>query len=192
MAITVRSLLSLASRVVRAVNSTSGQAPAERRGTRDRHRPAGAPATPGRAGSAGPSASREASREAKSRRRKAVLAYSPSADGKPDPGEIVWTWVPYEEDPAQGKDRPVLVIGRDGGTLLGLMLTSRDRNTSRDRDDRYIDIGTGAWDRQGRPSEVKVDRLLRIAPDDIRREGAVLARRRFEQVIAAVPDYLLA
>lgn len=197
MAITVRSLLSLASRVLRAVDSTSGQAPAERKGTRDRRRPAGAPTTPGRtgspgllgrAGSPGPSASSEA----RSRRRKAVLAYSPSADGKPDPGEIVWTWVPYEDDPAQGKDRPVLLIGRDGGTLLGLMLTSRDRNTSRDRDDRYIDIGTGAWDRQGRPSEVKVDRLLRIAPDDIRREGAVLARQRFEQVIAAVPDHLLA
>jgi pimeloyl-ACP methyl ester carboxylesterase len=120
-----------------------------------------------------------------------VLAYSPSADGKPDPGEIVWTWVPYEDDPAQGKDRPVLLIGRDGGALLGLMLTSRDRTTSRDRDERYVDIGTGAWDRQGRPSEVKVDRLLRIAPDDIRREGAVLARGRFEQVIAAVPDHLL-
>ena len=120
-----------------------------------------------------------------------MLAYSPSADGKPDPGEIVWTWVPYEDDPAQGKDRPVLLIGYDGGTLLGLMLTSRDRNNAGDHDDRYVDIGTGAWDRQGRPSEVRVDRLLRILPDDIRREGAVLPRPRYERVVAEVPAHLL-
>jgi hypothetical protein len=184
MAITVRSLLSLATRVVRAVNSTSAGAPADRTGTRSRRRPGGArrPAPPV------PSA---APRSGDDRRQKAVLAYSPSADGNPDPGEIVWTWVPYEDDPAQGKDRPVLLIGRDGGDLLGLMLTSRDRNNTRDHDDRYVDIGTGSWDRQGRPSEVKVDRLLRITPAEIRREGAVLPRGRFEQVVAAVPDRLL-
>ncbi len=39
--------------------------------------------------------------------------YAPAPDGNPDPGEIVWTWVPYEEDHSQGKDRPVLVIGRE-------------------------------------------------------------------------------
>lgn len=103
----------------------------------------------------------------------------------------MWTWVPYEDDPAQGKDRPVLLIGRDGRDLLGLMLTSRDRNNTREHDGRYIDIGTGAWDRQGRPSEVKVDRLLRVAPATIRREGSVLPRDRFERVVAALPDDLL-
>ena len=30
--------------------------------------------------------------------------YSPSLDGDADPGEIVWTWVPFEEDHSQGKD----------------------------------------------------------------------------------------
>ena len=40
--------------------------------------------------------------------------YSPSLDGDADPGEIVWTWVPFEEDHSQGKDRPVLLVGRDG------------------------------------------------------------------------------
>src|SRR5512139_4061485 len=33
------------------------------------------------------------------------LSYAPHRDGQPDPGEIVWAWVPYEEDHAQGKDR---------------------------------------------------------------------------------------
>ncbi|MFH5877541.1 type II toxin-antitoxin system PemK/MazF family toxin [Arthrobacter sp. NA-172] len=111
--------------------------------------------------------------------------YSPNPDGKADPGEIVWSWVPYEEDHSQGKDRPVLLIGRDGGWLLGLMLTSKDHDNGLHSDD-YIDIGTGAWDAQGRPSEVKVDRVVRINPADVRREGAVLDRRTFQLVVQRV------
>lgn len=107
--------------------------------------------------------------------------YSPNPDGKPDPGEIVWSWVPYEEDHSRGKDRPVLLIGRDGGWLLGLMLTSKDHDNDR-RSDDYVDIGTGAWDAQGRPSEVKVDRVVRINPSDVRREGAILDKRTFQMV----------
>ena len=38
------------------------------------------------------------------------IAYAPKPDGRPDPGEVVWTWVPYEDDPSQGKDRPVLLV----------------------------------------------------------------------------------
>ena len=38
-------------------------------------------------------------------------SYAPAPDGEPDPGEVVWAWVPYEEDASRGKDRPVLVIG---------------------------------------------------------------------------------
>ena len=36
-----------------------------------------------------------------------AFSYSPDPDGDADPGEVVWAWVPFEEDPAQGKDRPV-------------------------------------------------------------------------------------
>ncbi|MHC6220954.1 type II toxin-antitoxin system PemK/MazF family toxin [Arthrobacter sp. MMS24-S77] len=107
--------------------------------------------------------------------------YSPNPDGKPDPGEIVWSWVPYEEDYSQGKDRPVLLIGHDGGWLLGLMLTSKDHDSDR-RSGDYVDIGTGAWDPRGRPSEVKVDRVVRVHPADIRREGAILDKRNFQLV----------
>jgi hypothetical protein len=115
--------------------------------------------------------------------------YAPRRDGRADPGEIVWTWVPFEEDHTQGKDRPVLVIGREGEWLIALALTSQDH----DRDERqerasgreWVDIGTGPWDRQGRPSEVRVNRLIRVAPDAIRREGAVLPRARYDEVIAA-------
>ena len=55
-----------------------------------------------------------------------VVVYAPDLDGRADPGEIVWTWVVYEDDPSRGKDRPVLVVGRDRQTLLGLMLSSQN------------------------------------------------------------------
>ncbi|KAB7744763.1 type II toxin-antitoxin system PemK/MazF family toxin [Nostocoides sp. F2B08] len=118
------------------------------------------------------------------------IAYAPHPDGEPDPGEIVWAWVPYEEDHSQGKDRPVLLIGRDGPWLLALQMTSRDHDRDEAQERRagriWVDIGSGAWDRQGRPSEVRVNRVLRIDPDRIRREGAVLARDRFDAVAEGV------
>jgi len=118
------------------------------------------------------------------------VEYTPHADGNPDPGEVVWTWVPFEEDFSQGKDRPVLIIGRDGGWLLGLQLTSQDHDRDA-RDEarwgrRWMDIGTGAWDSQGRPSEVRLDRVLRIDPDGVRREGAILDRTIFDEVIRSL------
>jgi PemK-like, MazF-like toxin of type II toxin-antitoxin system len=118
------------------------------------------------------------------------LEYRPRNDGRPDPGEIVWAWVPYEEGDGRGKDRPVLVVARQGAGLLGLMLSSKDHDLDAADEARHgrswIDIGSGAWDRQGRPSEVRVDRVLRLDPADVRREGAVLARARFEEVAGEV------
>ncbi len=116
--------------------------------------------------------------------------YSPRPDGRPDPGEIVWTWVPFEEDHTQGKDRPVLLVGHDGPWLLGLQLTSRDHDGHpRWRGGpHWVDIGRGARDPQRRPSEVRVDRVVRVSPAAVRREGSVLPRDRFELVAAAVRD----
>ncbi|BBY30756.1 mRNA interferase PemK [Mycolicibacterium sediminis] len=107
------------------------------------------------------------------------LQYSPDLDGRADPGEIVWTWVVYEDDPTRGKDRPVLVVGRDSRTLLGLMLSSQDRHHG---DDAWVGIGTGSWDHEGRASWVRLDRVLDVPEEGIRREGAVLDRERFEIV----------
>ncbi|MCC9145499.1 MULTISPECIES: type II toxin-antitoxin system PemK/MazF family toxin [unclassified Arthrobacter] len=109
--------------------------------------------------------------------------YAPQPDGDPDPGEVVWAWVPYEEDPTQGKDRPVLLIGRSGGYLLALMMTSRDRNSPGSSDPRYLDVGTGSWDSKGRPSEVRLDRVLQLDPDGVRREGAIMDRNVFQTVV---------
>ena len=88
-----------------------------------------------------------------------TFEYSPCLDGDPDPGEVVWTWVPYEEDPTQGKDRPVVVIGRRGSNLVGVPLTSK-----RHDNEPQVAVGTGPWDREGRPSYAKLERLLEIDP----------------------------
>jgi hypothetical protein len=115
-----------------------------------------------------------------------TVRYAPQRDGEPDPGEVVWAWVPYEEDFSRGKDRPVLVVGRSSGYLLGLMLTSRDRVPASAVSEDYVDLGAGAWDRQRRPSEARLDRILQLRPDSIRREGAILDRERFEKVAAGL------
>jgi hypothetical protein len=115
------------------------------------------------------------------------LAYAPKLDGDADPGEIVWTWVPYEDDPAQGKDRPVLVVGRSGHLLLGLMLSSQ---ADRDGQHNWFGLGPGAWDRDSRPSWIRLDRVLQVDERGIRREGAVLDRTRFDRVAARLrADY---
>lgn len=116
----------------------------------------------------------------------AAVVYAPAPNGRPEPGEIVWTWVPYEEDHSQGKDRPVLLVGNSGRYLLGLMLTSKDHDGDARRADDYVDIGTGPWDRRSRPSEAKLDRVLQIHARDVRREGAILDAARFSLVAAAL------
>jgi hypothetical protein len=110
-----------------------------------------------------------------------MLEYSPNPDGDADPGEIVWTWVPYEEDATQGKDRPVLVIGRQGRDVLALMLSSQ---SERDGQRNWFALGEGGWDRDKRPSWVRLDRVLTVDAAGIRREGSVLDRGRFDRIAA--------
>jgi hypothetical protein len=116
------------------------------------------------------------------------VEYRPRDDGRPDPGEVVWAWVPYDENDGRGKDRPVLVIGRRAQDLLALMLSSQDHDRDAADEARHgriwTDLGTGPWDTRGRPSEVRLDRLLVLDPATVRREGAALDRVRFDRVIA--------
>ncbi|PRY63689.1 PemK-like, MazF-like toxin of type II toxin-antitoxin system [Knoellia remsis] len=115
-------------------------------------------------------------------------AYAPDPDGDPDTGEVVWAWVPYEEDHARGKDRPVLIVGFDGVWVLGMHLTSKDHDRDVEQERRegrlWVDVGPGGWDSKGRPSEVRVNRIVRIDRAKIRREGAVLDRARWDEVMA--------
>lgn len=107
-------------------------------------------------------------------------SYAPDRDGDPDPGEIVWTWVPYEENDGRGKDRPVLVVAREeSGTLLAVQLSSKRH----DHDREWVPIGTGPWDSAGRESWVDVDRVLRVHEEGMRREACALDRGRFQLVV---------
>jgi hypothetical protein len=118
------------------------------------------------------------------KRRRGKLVYAPRLDGRADPGEIVWAWVPYEDRPGEGKDRPVLVVCREGRrSVLGLALSS---NPERNGQHGWLALGTGSWDRRGRPSWIRLDRVVPLRDDEIRREGAMLDRARYDRVAATL------
>ncbi|WP_217184425.1 type II toxin-antitoxin system PemK/MazF family toxin [Streptomyces sp. AC495_CC817] len=111
------------------------------------------------------------------------ISYAPDRDGAPDAGEIIWTWVPYEENDGRGKDRPVLVIGRQSADrVYAVRMTSK----AHDRDRDFLSIGTGAWDAQGRESWVDIEQLYSVHERGLRREAAVLDTRRFGRVAQAL------
>jgi hypothetical protein len=130
----------------------------------------------------------------RSRSTRLRAAYAPRRNGRPDPGEVCWAWVPYEEDASRGKDRPILVIAISGSTVLALPLTSKDHDRDAAQEARagrfWMDIGSGDWDRQRRPSEVRLNRVLQLPETGVRREGGALARPVFDAVIAAATPYL--
>jgi hypothetical protein len=113
-----------------------------------------------------------------------TVEYSPHLDGDPDPGEIVWAWIPFQEDPSQGKDRPVVVIGRRGDNLVGIPLTTKP-------DDReaQFKLGVGGWDSQHRVSYARIWRLVDLPPDSVRREGSALDPDRFKSLVRMVDRY---
>lgn len=116
--------------------------------------------------------------------------YRPRCDGVPDPGEVVWAWVPYEDDAARGKDRPVLVIDVEGDHVVALPMTSKDHDRDAAQEAAagrwWMDIGTGPWDRRRRPSEVRLDRVLRLPYAAVRREGGALDPAVYAEVIQAL------
>lgn len=111
------------------------------------------------------------------------IGYAPDRDGAPDAGEVIWTWVPYEENDGRGKDRPVLVIGRESAErVYAVRMTSKPHNGDRD----YLSIGSGAWDAQGRESWVDIEQLYSVHDRGLRREAAALDRRRYDRIAAAL------
>ncbi len=73
------------------------------------------------------------------------------------------------------------------------MLSGQDHDLDADDEARYgrywMDVGTGGWDDEGRPSEVRLDRLLVLERDGIRREGAALPQPVFEAVVSAAREH---
>jgi hypothetical protein len=109
--------------------------------------------------------------------------YAPRNDGDLDPGEIVWTWVPYEERDGRGKDRPVLIVATLSlGAVLAVQLTSADHTGDTD----HVPLGVGPWDRSRRPSWVAIDRVFQVRPDGVRREGTFVDATRYRLVETAL------
>ncbi len=105
-------------------------------------------------------------------------------------GDVVWTWVAYEEDSSQGKDRPVLLVGVEEHWLLGLPATSKDHDRDASQERRagryWMEIGAGKWDPKGRVSEVRLDRIIRVDPTTIRRAAGHVDRFVFDAVAQGV------
>lgn len=145
-----------------------------------------APTRPAHTGSATPTRGSDAGETATvevAPPRRLTLTYAPERDGAPDGGEIVWTWVPYEERDGRGKDRPVLVIGRADAThSYAVRLTSKPHAGDSD----YLALGTGEWDPQRRPSWVDIEQLYLVHDAGMRREAAALDRRRFDAVASTL------
>lgn len=122
-----------------------------------------------------------------------TMTYEPHPGDTADPGEVVWSWVPYEEDHSQGKDRPSLVVGMSGRWLLALPLTSKDHHLDGDQEARagryWDDVGRGEWDKSGRESDVRLDRIVQLDPGEVRRIGGKVPREVFERIADGVRRY---
>jgi hypothetical protein len=59
------------------------------------------------------------------------------------------------------------------------MLSSQNHHAE---DTDWVGIGTGPWDYEGRPSWVRLDRVLDVPEEGIRREGAILERTVFDAI----------
>src|SRR5262249_13155402 len=146
-------LIKAVSDVVTSGRRQGGGAPPREAGRRSAPRPGSTPAAPGHparerarpsrqdAGVSPGESGADATVEVDPQRVGPVrMSYSPETDGAPDPGEVVWTWVPFEENDGRGKDRPVLVVAvESAGTCLAVQLTSKDH----DGEGGYVAVGAG-------------------------------------------------
>ena len=84
----------------------------------------------------------------------------------------------------------MLVVGRDRDYLLAVPMTSKDHDldaAQEAEEGRYwVEVGRGAWDSSGRVSEVRVDRIIRVSPDAVRRVAGKLDKARFDRVTAGI------
>ena len=106
------------------------------------------------------------------------MSYSPHTDGAPDPGEVVWTWVPFEENDGRGKDRAVKGVAVE----IRRHLPGRAANILFFHVEATSGSGSGRWDSEHGPSWVNVDRETRVHEGGMRREAAALPRAPFERV----------
>lgn len=109
------------------------------------------------------------------------LYYAPSMDGQAEPGEVVFIWTPSDGADQPLRERAMLIVGHNRGTVLGLLISPNPQHAD---DERWLDIGTGDWDVAGRACWVRLDRVLEVSELGIRRQGILFPRRRFDRVAA--------
>ena len=115
------------------------------------------------------------------------IVYAPDMDGQTDPGEVVWAPVMLEGDAEKSRERAVVVVGRHKQILLGALISTHARHAD---SPHWLFIGSGAWDPEGRPSWVRLDKILEVPESGIRRSGAMMPRRRFDRIAARLrSDY---
>ena len=87
-------------------------------------------------------------------------------------------------DVLRNKGAAVVTINPDA-TVRELLAGLSDQNIGAMvvvGDEGVVGIGSGPWDYEGRPSWVRLDRVLDVPEEGIRREGAILERALFEIV----------
>lgn len=117
-------------------------------------------------------------------RKSRAVVFGPDIDGPVDAGEIVWLWVPEHGPGNPPTERTVLVIARSiNQDLLGLLISPDDAHDG-DRD--WFPIGSGQWQATGEPCWVRLDKVIQVPEDWVRRQGALLPERRFDRVARAL------
>ena len=108
------------------------------------------------------------------------MQYAAQNNGAPDPGEVVWTWVPFAENDGRGKDRPVLLMARIGtNAWAGCYLSTKEHRN-------FVSVGSGSWDSQRRESFLSPERVLRVTESGMRRESMAVDPARFKNAADAV------
>lgn len=113
-----------------------------------------------------------------------AIFYAPDLDGQADPGEIVWFLAPVDATAKRYAERAMLVVGRTRHRgVLGLLISP---NPEHAHDDNWIEVGAGQWDSLGRPSWIRLDRVIEVPDHALRRAGALFPRPRFERIASAL------
>jgi len=107
------------------------------------------------------------------------IYYAPDMDGQAEPGEVVWIWAPSDGPDMPPRERAMLVIGRDRHTILGLLISPNPKHAGAET---WLDIGAGEWDASGRQCWIRLDRVLEVSEQGVRRQGALFPQRRFERI----------
>ncbi|MFI8101825.1 type II toxin-antitoxin system PemK/MazF family toxin [Streptomyces sp. NPDC086023] len=104
--------------------------------------------------------------------------HGPGPRRRPEPGEIWWAMVPFEDGPGE-KDRPCLVLAVRGQVARVAKITSRYH----DERPGVIALPPGVvGDAHGRPSFLETDELREVAVWDFRRRVGVVDPVLWDQV----------